>query len=198
MLKKRIKKLWPSEFRNPVNIWKNILDICGWTVNITAPQRNKCVICVAPHTSNWDFIIGISAYKSIGRKANFLMKDFWFFFPLKYLLRALGGIPVYRKRSGQSLTEQAIDMYRDNGYVNLAVTPEGTRSPTDKWHTGFLYIAYGAEVPVQLGVIDYKNKEIIIKDEFFPTRDIHKDMEKIKNYYRVFNDAGRHPDKFKV
>ena len=56
-------------------------------MDISAQRRDKCVICVAPHTSNWDFILGLFAYKSLGREANFLMKEFWFFFPLNILLR---------------------------------------------------------------------------------------------------------------
>lgn len=180
-----------------MNIWKYILDFFGWKVDITAPRRDKCVICVAPHTSNWDFVLGLFAYRSLGRKANFLMKEFWFFFPLKYLLKALGGIPVQRKGKGKgSLTEKVINLFNTNPYVNLAVTPEGTRSFTSQWKTGFLYIAYGAHVPIQLGVIDYREKEIIIRDEYTPTGDVEKDMEWIRNYYSAFKSAARFPDKF--
>lgn len=179
-----------------MNLWKQFLHLAGWSVCITAPRRDKCVICVAPHTSNWDFILGLAAYKSLGREANFLMKEFWFFFPLKYLLRAMGGIPVSRKKKGESLTGKVVEMFHQRSYVNLAVTPEGTRSATDKWHTGFLYIAYGAEVPVQLGVIDYKHKNIIISEEYHPTGDIDTDMEFIRGYYSQFGYAARYPAKF--
>ena len=71
----------------------------GWKFVVNIPPVNKCVICVAPHTSNWDFIMGELASRSVGMKAKFLMKDAWFFFPLKYLLKALGGIPVSRRHS---------------------------------------------------------------------------------------------------
>lgn len=181
-----------------MNFWKYILRIAGWKVDITAPRRNKCVICVAPHTSNWDFILGLFAYKSLGREANFLMKEFWFFFPLKYLLRALGGIPVPAKRSGGSLTESAIKMFKKRDYVNLAVTPEGTRSLTEKWHTGFLYIAYGAGVPVQLGIIDYKRKDIIIKEEYQPTGNIEEDLKAIRSFYSDYGNVALYPQKFKA
>jgi len=181
-----------------MNFWGFILKTFGWKVEITAPRRRKCVICVAPHTSNWDFILGILAYKSLGREANFLMKKFWFFFPLKYLLRGLGGIPVVVRKGGGNLTESIIDKFKTSDYINLAVTPEGTRSRVEKWRTGFLYIAYGSKVPVQLGVIDYKNKEIIIRDEFYPTGDIEADMKFVKDYYRDFSEAAKYPDKFTV
>lgn len=82
--------------------------------------------------------------------------------------------------------------------MNLAVTPEGTRSATDTWKTGFLYMAYGAEVPVQLGVIDYGEKKIIIKDELIPSGDIEKDMKLVKNYYSRYSKAAKYPEKFKI
>ena len=179
-----------------MNLWKPLLNLFGWKVNITAPRRDKCVICVAPHTSNWDFILGLFAYKSLGRTANFLMKEFWFFFPLKYLLRCLGGIPVPRSKKKESLTESIISLFKSHEYVNLAVTPEGTRSYTEKWKTGFLYIAYGANVPIQLGVIDYKNKLIIIEKEYEPTGNIEIDMNNIRAYYSNFKTAARYPEKF--
>lgn len=179
-----------------MNIWGKILQLIGWEINITVPRRKKCVICVAPHTSNWDFILGLSAYKSLGREANFLMKESWFFFPLNYLLKALGGIPVSRKRKSASLTDSVIRMFNDRDYVNLAVTPEGTRSRTERWHTGFLYIAKGAGVPVQLGVIDYSKKIIEINDEFIPTGDVEKDLVSIKAFYSSYKSAARFSDKF--
>lgn len=181
-----------------MNIWSRLLRFFSWKVHITAPRRNKCVICVAPHTSNWDFILGLTAYYSLGRKANFLMKDFWFFFPLKYLLIALGGIPVPRKKKGSNLTGKIVEMFAERNYLNLAVTPEGTRSATDKWRTGFLYIAMEAQVPIQLGVIDYDSKQIIIKDEMEPTGDVDKDMNYVKAYYAKYAKCAYNPEKFQL
>lgn len=181
-----------------MNLWGLLLKWSGWKVEITVPRIDKCVICVAPHTSNWDFILGLAAYKSIGRKANFLMKKFWFFFPLKYLMKGLGGIPVPPKREGTGLTERIIRKFETTDYVNLAVTPEGTRSLQPEWHTGFLRIANGAKVPIFLGVIDYSSKRIIIREEFKPSGDSAEDMKEIKNYYSRFPGAAKYPEKFTV
>ncbi len=182
-----------------MNVWGHILKLFRWKVDITAQRRDKCVICVAPHTSNWDFILGLFAYKSLGREANFLMKEFWFFFPLKYLLRSLGGIPVpSAKNRKTSLTQAIVGRFRTSDYINLAVTPEGTRSAQPNWHTGFLHIAYEAEVPVQFGVIDYSCKTIIIKEEFTPTGDIAHDMAHVSDFYRNYRNAARYPEKFKI
>lgn len=178
-----------------MNIWARILKWKGWNVSITAPRRDKCVICVAPHTSNIDFFLGICAYYSIGRRANFLMKEFWFFFPLGYLLRAMGGIPV-PKRRGSDLTSHIVEMFKERDYVNLAVTPEGTRARTDKWRKGFLYIAHGAGVPIQLGVIDFPTKSILIEHEFMTTGDVEADMAYVKRFYKQFEKSGKHPDNF--
>lgn len=179
-----------------MNGWGLILKLCGWKCRITAPYRDKCVICVAPHTSNLDFLIGLCAYRSLGRKANFLMKKFWFFFPLKYLLKSLGGIPVDRSDKTKSLTQEVIEKFKTTDYVNLAVTPEGTRSYREKWHTGFLYIAYGVGVPVQLGIIDYKNKLILIEKEIKPTGNVETDMATIRGFYSTYAYAAKYPEKF--
>lgn len=178
-----------------MNLWGLILKCVGWKVDITVPFRDKTVICVAPHTSNWDFIMGLLAYRSLGRKANFLMKKFWFFFPLNYLMKALGGIPVNTETS-QSLTSLITEDFKKSAYLNLAVTPEGSRSAVEKWRTGFLTIAYNAQVPIQLGVIDFKNKIVIIKREFQPTGDNMKDLAEIKKYYSDYKEAALYPDKF--
>ncbi len=82
--------------------------------------------------------------------------------------------------------------------MNLAVTPEGTRKATDKWHTGFLRIAYGAQIPVQLGVIDYSRKRIIIADEYPLTGDTDKDIAGIRLYYTQFPNAAKYPENFKL
>lgn len=180
-----------------MNIWGFFLKKLGWTVDITAPRRKKVVICVAPHTSNWDFIAGLAAYRSLGRQANFLMKKFWFFFPLGLLMRRLGGIPV-ATRGGKSLVSYMIEQFSTRPYLNLAVTPEGTRSRQPEWHSGFLRIAYGAAVPVQLGVIDFRRKRIEIKEEYQPTGNLDADMARVKAFYALHADAARYPDKFTV
>lgn len=181
-----------------MNIWGMILKTAGWRFEVNVTLPDKCVICVAPHTSNTDFLLGITAYHSIGRKANFLIKDFWFFWPMKYLISGLGGIPVHRKTpGGESLTRQVIERFRHSSYLNLAVTPEGTRSRTEKWKTGFLYIAHGAGVPVCLAVIDYRRKVMTIDRVFHTTGDVESDLAAVRKYYAATaTGAARYPDQF--
>ena len=178
-----------------MNLAGRILKLFGWSVNITVPDYPKCIICVAPHTSNWDFILGKLAYASVGRKAGFLMKDTWFVWPLGIFFRAIGGIPVPRKRKrSTSLTEEVVEKFRHSERLTLAITPEGTRSRTSNWRTGFLYIALEAKVPIALGVIDFGHKNIKIADTFEPSGNIEEDMRAIKDFYKPYQ--GKYPDKF--
>lgn len=170
-----------------------LLRIADWKVDITVPDYPKCIICVAPHTSNWDFILGKLAYASVGRKAGFLMKEAWFFWPLGPIFKAIGGIPVPKKR-GAKLTDYIVSRFKTSPRMQLAVTPEGTRSKVTSWRTGFLHIAQEAGVPVVLGAIDAAAKQVIIVREFTPTGDVEADMRAIKDYYRPFK--GIKPDKF--
>lgn len=176
-----------------MNISKWLLRIAGWKVTITTPDYPKCLICVAPHTSNWDFILGELAYTSVGRKAGFLMKEAWFRWPLGYFFRAIGGIPVPKKRGG-SLTEAIVKKFNSSERMVLAITPEGTRKGTAKWRSGFLHIAMEARIPLLLGALDFKYKTIQITDEYQPTGDIDADMHAIKQFYSRFHAL--YPEKF--
>lgn len=177
-----------------MSLSKKILNMFGWTVDITVPDFPKAIICVAPHTSNWDFIIGKLSYASVHRKAGFLMKESWFFPPLGWIFKAMGGIPVPRKKKKVSLVDSVVNKFNESKRMVIAITPEGTRSKTDKWHTGFLYIARRANVPVLLGIIDFKQKKVIINKVFDLTSDIDADMRSIKDYYKGF--SGKYPEKF--
>lgn len=179
------------------NISRLLLKLSGWKVDVTVPDYPKCIICVAPHTSNWDFILGELTYCSIGRKAGFLMKDTWFFFPLGHLLKAIGGIPVARRKEKKgSLVTMIAEKFDNTDRLSLAITPEGTRSATSNWHTGFLQISLLAKVPIVLGVIDGASRTVIIRDTFWPSANIESDMGWIKEYYSKYQ--GISPGKFKT
>lgn len=180
-----------------MNLWCHLLRCAGWTVDISAGITDKCVICVAPHTSNWDFPLGYAAYRSIGRKAGFLMKKAWFFFPLGLLLKAMGGIPVAPVK-GQGLSVDVAGRMRKAKYMNLAVTPEGTRSLNAEWRKGFIYIALEAEVPIYLAVIDYLHKQIRIEKRLDPEGSVDEILAKVKTFYADKAPSARYPEKFSV
>ena len=170
-----------------------ILKKAGWTfkVNLTVPD--KCVIIVAPHTSNWDFILGELAIHSAGLKAGFLMKDTWFFFPMGFLLKALGGIPVNRRQHGH-LTQSIVNAYNTTPKLAIGVTPEGTRSANPNWHKGAIFMARDAKVPLLLAYFDYEQRVVCIDKVLELTDDPDADLLRIKQYYQPFK--GRYPEKF--
>jgi len=176
-----------------VSSW--IIRKAGWKLNITVEEPAKSVICVAPHTSNWDFIIGKLSYWAAGRQANFLMKKSWFFFPAGIILRAMGGVPIDRSKKN-SVTQQMADEFGLREHFHLAITPEGTRSRTETWKMGFYHIAVKAQVPIQLAYIDYGKKEMGITELLYPGEDEAADQLKIKHFYQSVQ--GRFPGKFNV
>lgn len=178
-----------------MNIAAGILRLFGWKLSVTAPDYPKCIICVAPHTSNWDFILGELAYASVHRRASFLMKETWFFWPLGCFFRSIGGIPVPRRHGGD-LTRALVEKFEHSDRLALAVTPEGTRSRVERWRTGFLYIATKAHVPILLGVLDFKSKTINVDDTYMPTGNIDADMAAIKRFYSERHPQGKYPQKF--
>ncbi|WP_302458019.1 1-acyl-sn-glycerol-3-phosphate acyltransferase [Mediterranea massiliensis] len=169
--------------------------LLGWKTVITVPFYEKCVICAAPHTSNWDLLIGKLFYGSLGRRASFLMKKEWFFFPLNLVFKAMGGIPVNRGKKN-SLVDQMARRFASCSRFNLAITPEGTRKANPEWKKGFYYIALQAQVPIMLFGIDYPSKTITCTKAIMPSGDIEKDMREIKRYFMQF--TGRHPEYFSV
>lgn len=148
---------------------------------------------MAPHTSNWDFILGKLYYSAIGRHAGFLMKKDWFFFPFGGVLRSMGGIPVDRSHSG-SMVDQLAERIKESSKLSIAITPEGTRRATDRWKTGFYRIACAADIPIQLAVIDYKKRELGILETFYPTGNEEADIRYIRSRYR--SEQARFPKKF--
>lgn len=173
-------------------IYHNIL---GWKSVVTVPDHDKYIICAAPHTSNWDFIIGKLFYAAEGRKTLFMMKKEWFFFPLGAIFRSMGGIPVYRDKK-TSMVEQITQKIKASDTFHLAITPEGTRSANANWKKGFYYIALQAGIPIVLAAIDYSRKTIFMEKEVTPSGDYEKDLQEIKQYFVQF--TGKHPEKFSI
>lgn len=169
--------------------------LLGWKTNVTVPYYDKCVICAAPHTSNWDLFIGKLFYGAIGRETSFMMKKEWFFFPLGWLFKAIGGIPVDRGHKN-SLVDQMADRFAHSSQFHLAITPEGTRKANPDWKKGFYYIALKAHVPIMLIGIDYPSKTITSTKVIFPTGDFENEIKEIKSYFKDFR--GKHADYFAI
>ena len=169
--------------------------LLGWKSRVTVPYYDKCVICAAPHTSNWDLLIGKLFYGSLGRKTSFMMKKEWFFFPLGILFRRMGGIAVDRSRK-TSLVDQMAERFEHSRHFHLAITPEGTRKRNPEWKMGFYHIARKAGVPILLAGIDYPSRTITCTRAILPGGDMERDLREIKLYFKDF--TGKHPENFSV
>ena len=167
----------------------------GWKKEVTEPHPDKFIICLAPHTSNWDFILGQLYAGAEGLKINFLMKKEWFFWPLGPIFRKMGGIPVYRDRH-TSMTDNLANTATASPTFRLCVTPEGTRSLNPDWKKGFYYIALKAQITVLLYGIDYERRLIVCTKSMVPTGDFDKEMREIKLYFKDFK--GKHPELFTI
>ncbi len=167
----------------------------GWTKHITVDYPDKYIIALAPHTSNWDFVLGQLFVRAEGQHINFLMKKEWFFWPLGVLFRRWGGIPVYRQKHTH-MSDALADAARREKAFHLCITPEGTRSLNPDWKKGFYYIALKANIPILLFGVDYGRKVIECTKVVHPTGDIEKEMRDIKLYFKDFR--GRHPELFTV
>ena len=167
----------------------------GWTADVTEDHPDKFIICLAPHTSNWDFILGLLYSRSIGMKINFLMKKEWFFWPLGPIFKSLGGIPVYRQKK-TSMTDAMAETAKKADQFRLCITPEGTRSKTAEWKKGFYFIALKAGLPILLYGVDYEKKLISCKKTVIPIGDVETDMRDIKLYFKDFK--GKKPENFTI
>ena len=171
------------------------LKLMGWTVNDFRPAEKKYVLIVAPHTSAMDFVIGRLAFWTKGLPARFFIKKEFFVFPIRRLLKALGGMPIDRQQAG-NVVEHSVNLLKEADELALIITPEGTRKATTHWKKGFYYIALGAKIPIVLIGIDYEKKCITAGKYLLPTGDIEKDMKEIKLYFKDFK--GKHSEKFTI
>jgi 1-acyl-sn-glycerol-3-phosphate acyltransferase len=161
-----------------------LLRLLGWKIGSTeGVDTPKCVICVAPHTSNMDFWLGELYYGAIGCHASFLIKKEWFRFPFNIIFGPLGGVPVDRDKHS-SITDQMAECFRTHEHFQLAVTPEGSRKRNEEWRKGFYYIALKANVPILIAYIDYAKKELGMMRLFQPTGNADADIHAIREMYR--------------
>ena len=169
-----------------------ILWLGGWQAVGEVPDETKAVFIAAPHTSNWDGLWALTYKTLIGLDVRFFAKHSLFWFPLGTLLRFLGGIPLDRSRAG-SAVDQAVAMFAAEESFFFGLAPEGTRALRDAWKSGFYRIALAADVPVFLGVIDYKNKRVGIMGRLDLTGDAEADLARCADFYSDFE--GRWPEK---
>ena len=176
---------------------RTLLSFLGWKVNGGIPDEyagQKLVVIVAPHTSNWDGILGVATIAGLDAKITFIGKHTVFkYFGLGAFMRYMGGIPVDRTKPG-GIIQDAIDQIREINGTLIGMAPEGTRSKVKEWKTGFLRIAEELNTKIVPASIDFAKKEILLGKIFTPSGDNLKDIADLKNYYKAFTP--KHPENF--
>ena len=160
-----------------------ILKIIRWRVVGSIPtDQRKYVLIVAPHTSNWDFVLFVLTVSVLRLKPSVLIKSTLFVGPLGWFLRYCGGIPVNRSQSN-SLVSYIASIYQENEDFVLIVTPEGTRSPNANWKRGFHHVATAAQVPIVIVYVDSVIKTIGVEGMMEPSDDVDGDLIKLKKFF---------------
>ena len=161
---------------------RGVLRLLGWKLSGTPPDLAKLVIIVAPHSSNWDFVIGIATVFALRLDIHFVGKRELFRGPLGPLMRWLGGLPVDRKQP-EGFVDQIVALFAGRSQLLLAMAPEGTRKPVDRWKTGFYRIALAAGVPIVAAFIDHGSKRVGFGPVMVPTGDSSGDVAELQAFY---------------
>jgi 1-acyl-sn-glycerol-3-phosphate acyltransferase len=185
----------PLQFR-PNRLARALLALFGWRVLFHGLPGPKGVLIAYPHTSNWDFVVGILTKWSIGVPLRFWAKEGLFTGHSAYTLGPLmtywGGVRVERAKSSGMIAETVKQM-KEQDFFWLALAPEGTRSYRDHWKSGFYQVAYQAQVPLGMAFFDFAKKEVGVTEFFMLTGDEQSDMARIATYYAQ-RGAGKLPE----
>lgn len=172
-----------------------LLKLMGWKTVPVGPfpvQAAKYVMIVAPHTSGWDFVVGVLYRSALGlEKARYLGKKELFKPPFGFLFRWLGGTPVDRG-SSHNMVDEVVKMFNRDDEFAIALSPEGTRQRVDRLRTGFYNIAKNAGVPIIMVGLDFRNKQVHFSEPLVVTDNQLGDFEKIIEFFGPIE--GKHPE----
>ena len=164
-------------------IGRTLLSLLGWRISGNLPDLPKAVLTVAPHTSNWDWVIGMAAAMALDLDASWLGKQSLFQGPWGELLRKLGGIPVDRRHPA-GIIEQVVQQSREKETFLFALSPEGTRKPVSSWKSGCCRIAHDAGIPLIPVALDYSKKTIWIFDPWVPGGETSQCLQQLSNFFQ--------------
>ncbi len=170
-----------STFTRHLGRW--MMRVWGWRFEGNFPDVPKVVVSVAPHTSNWDFVIGITALWALDIKINFIGKHTLFKGLFGRWLRSLGGIPVDRS-AAHGVVAEVVRSFDEAERMVFALAPEGTRQLDKSFKTGFIHIAHNANVPILLAYFDFANKVVGFGPCITTSGDAEADLAKIVAFYR--------------
>ena len=175
-----------------------LLKMFGWKVEGMVPEMGKnenLVLIAAPHTSNWDGVFGFAAIIGLDAKISYFGKYTLFDQPiLGRFLKYMGGIPVDKNNPGSGLVREAIANIEKLKGSLIAMAPEGTRSKTEQWRTGFLRIAEAVDAKIFVAAFDFNTKRIVLDKFFQPSENMQKDLDNLKAYYTQY--GAKRPENF--
>lgn len=180
-----------SAWAQRLGLW--LLQRLGWQVSGRLPDLPKMVVAVAPHTSNWDFIIALAASFALGIKISFLGKHSIFVWPLRSFLLRFGGIPVERSHA-HGVVGQLVESFAREPQLILGIAPEGTRKKVTLWKSGFWQIARQAGVPILLVGLDFASKTVVFGPLLTPGEDFAADLAQMKAFFCTMQ--ARYPANF--
>ena len=170
-----------------------MLSLAGWRIEGELPDSAKIMLIVVPHTSNWDFPVGLMAKFALRLECRFIAKHSLFWWPFGAFLRSIGGIAVDRTAAAD-VVDGAVRAFAARERLVLVITPEGTRSKVERWKSGFHRIAHAAGVPIALGVLDYSRKVVRLGPAIIPSEDYERDLARLQAH--VTPTMARHPGKY--
>lgn len=159
-----------------------VLRAWGWRFEGDLPNVRKAVAIVVPHTSNWDFVVGVLGLFAVGIRVSWLGKHTLFEPPWGRVMRWLGGIPIDR-RSSAGAVEQIVELFNESDALLLGLSPEGTRGHVTRWRTGFYHIAHGAGCVIVPIAFDYGSRTIRFGEPLTPSGDMEADFEMLQRFF---------------
>lgn len=158
--------------------------LTGWKVDVESyTYLPKALVVQAPHTSSWDFPIGIFVRKELDQNIQFLGKSSLFKWPFGGLFRSMGGYPVDRS-GNKNFVDAAVEIINKHDKFLLHISPEGTRKKVDKIKSGWYYIAKGAKVPIIMSKFDWENKIVSFSPPFYISEHYEKDVEHLVAFFK--------------
>jgi 1-acyl-sn-glycerol-3-phosphate acyltransferase len=171
-------------------VGRGVLGLMGWRIEGEIPNLRKMVIAVAPHTSNWDFVVGAAAMFALDLRLTFLGKHTLFEGPLAWMFRWMGGVPVDRTKP-HGVVADSVRAFEEADRRIIAIAPQGTRSPVPHFKNGFLHIANGAKVPILLAALDYGARAVRLGPLVHPGADVDAERERIEAFFRPIKGKKR-------
>lgn len=168
------------------NIYTRFFHFLGYKlINNPPPEFHKCVLIFAPHTSNWDYILGVTCLRGLGMPVRVAIKEFWTRFPFGLIVKPLGGLGIDRSKDSKvSHVDALANAIKDLDKAALVVTPEGSRKLRTQWKTGFYYIAQKANVPIVTIKGNYKDKTAEFGPSILPSASLEEAMTTLMDYYK--------------